>query len=79
MDGNFTVILVLFSYVILGILIISLFFDKKRLQCQQNDLLNRLMSKNYVEYTQMEAHKVVKPPETKTTPLLEEQDVFSVD
>jgi len=81
MTGEILIIIsVVFSYTVLGILIFILYFDKKRLQYEQNDLLNRIMSRNYQEYAQIEAKKLtVKEVEEKSKILFEEKDVFPVD
>lgn len=81
MTGEILIVIsVVFSYTVLGILIFILYFDKKRLQYEQNDLLNRIMSRNYQEYAQIEAKKLtVKEVEEKSKILFEEKDVFPVD
>jgi hypothetical protein len=87
MDFNLIlfVIFIVFCFSCIGAVLIPLVYEIKALRKEKQDLLNRLMAKNYAEYAQVELTKTQQAAEIeierevipKNTLL--EQDIYPVN
>lgn len=72
----------IFLIVVIGIFVGHYLFTQKlvdTIQNEKNDLLNRLMAKDYKEYAVFEHNKSVVEIEKNSKNIMEQQDVFPVN